>query len=54
MATCAACHGKLELEIEHEDGMRDDKTTEGSSASNINITTVPDDVELNCGCHFHW
>ncbi|MCJ1386455.1 hypothetical protein MMC17_009581 [Xylographa soralifera] len=54
MATCAACHGKLELEIEHEEETGDYEAMEGSSASNTNTTTVPDDVELNCGCHFHW
>jgi hypothetical protein len=25
-----------------------------SSAAGGNPTTVPDDLSLSCGCHFHW
>ncbi|MCJ1389796.1 hypothetical protein MMC18_002653 [Xylographa bjoerkii] len=52
MATCAACHGKLELEVDPEEGTEGYETTGSSSGSHT--ITVPDDVELNCGCHFHW
>ncbi|MCJ1397900.1 hypothetical protein MMC11_001096 [Xylographa trunciseda] len=48
MALCAGCHGRLEIEVDHED------ESESSSASNANTIIVPDDVELKCGCHFHW
>ncbi|MCJ1416200.1 hypothetical protein MMC32_002535 [Xylographa parallela] len=54
MATCATCHKKLELEITNEDATGGYETTEGPSGSITGTTIVPDDVELNCGCHFHW
>lgn len=40
MATCKTCEDPLVLEVE------DDDTGESQS--------VPDDLELPCGCHFHW
>ncbi|KAI0597328.1 hypothetical protein F4775DRAFT_593459 [Biscogniauxia sp. FL1348] len=41
-ATCKACRDPLVLEVEDEEGAND-----GSQS-------VPDDLELSCGCHFHW
>ncbi|ORY65248.1 uncharacterized protein BCR38DRAFT_342145 [Pseudomassariella vexata] len=41
MATCKACNEPLMLEVDDEDG-------------NGQQQTVPDDLELSCGDHFHW
>ncbi|KAF2244988.1 hypothetical protein BU26DRAFT_90501 [Trematosphaeria pertusa] len=55
MAACVACHKHLEVEIEPDE---DDDVQMGGSASGkapaAPPQTVPDDVHLNCGCHFHW
>jgi hypothetical protein len=40
---CANCKEPLLLEVEPDSDYEDDCAS-----------TVPDDVELNCGCHFHW
>ncbi|KAI1081328.1 hypothetical protein F5B20DRAFT_60870 [Whalleya microplaca] len=40
MATCKECEEPLVLEVEDEEG----NGTE----------SIPDDLELPCGCHFHW
>jgi len=50
MSNCSKCGDPLTLEIEADDNDRD----LGSSSSSNNVKTVPDDVELSCGCHFHW
>ncbi|OAA35030.1 Zinc finger, RING/FYVE/PHD-type [Metarhizium rileyi] len=41
MAVCKVCHEPLVLRL---DGDADPEEAE----------TVPDDLELGCGCHFHW
>ncbi len=41
MATCEVCRDPLAIEVDAEDS-----GDEGQ--------TVPDDLELTCGCHFHW
>ena len=41
MATCKLCQDPLAIEIDPEES-----GDEGQ--------TVPDDLELRCGCHFHW
>ncbi|KAH6652896.1 hypothetical protein BKA67DRAFT_303638 [Truncatella angustata] len=41
MATCKVCDEPLLLEIEDEEGGGE-------------VQSVPDDLELSCGCHFHW
>lgn len=48
MATCAHCNEPLVLSL--SDDENDDEDTQMSSAAH----TVPDDVHLSCGCHFHW
>ena len=50
MATCAECHKPLTLQIE----LDSDGPAEGSSSQGGYAQDVPDDVELSCGCHFHW
>ncbi|EAQ84616.1 hypothetical protein CHGG_08630 [Chaetomium globosum CBS 148.51] len=41
--TCKACHDPLSLTLDPEDSGAEDSEE-----------TVPDDVLLPCGCHFHW
>lgn len=41
MATCKVCDEPLVLEIEEEEGSGE-------------VQSIPDDLELPCGCHFHW
>ena len=54
MAVCATCQKPLTLDIhDQEDGEEDAEETEGSSSAQRS-ETVPDDVQLQCGCHFHW
>lgn len=38
MATCKACDEPLVFRLDDDDSCHD----------------VPDDLELRCGCHFHW
>lgn len=44
---CAACQEPLLVLVES------DSENEGSKNTAV-PESVPDDVELNCGCHFHW
>jgi len=48
--TCVTCTEPLVLDIDSDD---DNNDLEPESSS-TNARTVPDSVELNCGCHFHW
>ncbi|KAI0885520.1 uncharacterized protein GGS22DRAFT_161134 [Annulohypoxylon maeteangense] len=41
MAACKVCEQPLVLEVEDDDG-------------NDEQEFVPDDLEISCGCHFHW
>ncbi|KAI0540475.1 hypothetical protein GGR58DRAFT_131245 [Xylaria digitata] len=41
-STCKICEDPLVVEVEDEDG------------EDAGPQTVPDDLELSCGCHFHW
>lgn len=51
MTTCAKCNGPLEIEI----GLSDESDMDTNGPSQDQATeTVPDDVHLPCGCHFHW
>lgn len=44
---CTACSEPLLVEIEPDSDVEDSKASMAAES-------VPDDVELNCGCHFHW
>lgn len=44
---CAACQEPLLVLIESDSEEEDPK-------NNADSESVPDDVELKCGCHFHW
>lgn len=54
MVTCVACHRPLVLEIDESDEDEDVEMSGSSRAATSAKETVPDDVALNCGCHFHW
>jgi hypothetical protein len=56
MAECVSCHQPLVLEVDISDDEGDVEMGESSAAGASTSTpqTVPDDVHLNCGCHFHW
>jgi hypothetical protein len=45
--TCATCREPLLVEIEPDSDYEDSKT-------NAQSDNVLDDVELTCGCHYHW
>jgi ferredoxin len=44
---CSSCHEPLLLEIEPDSDNEDSKAP-------AQVESIPDDVELSCGCHFHW
>ena len=45
---CANCHESLLTQIEADSDVEDSKTSANE------LESVPDDVELSCGCHYHW
>ena len=49
---CVACEKPLTLTVEAYD--EDDVGQDVGSSSTTNVYTVPDSVEMQCGCHFHW
>ncbi len=51
MTTCASCGGPLVLEVEPDS---DEEGVQIGSSTHKEVDTVPDDVELACGDHFHW
>ncbi|KAF2195856.1 hypothetical protein K469DRAFT_545859 [Zopfia rhizophila CBS 207.26] len=55
MAACVACKRPLVLELEPDE--EEYVNIGGPSSGKAPATepeTVPDDLHLNCGCHFHW
>jgi hypothetical protein len=60
MSECVSCHQPLVIEIddssdeEGEDVEMGESSNAGASNAASTPDTVPDDVHLNCGCHFHW
>lgn len=57
MASCAACKEPLTVTVELDtgDGQNSGDEAMAASSGTAAVTeTVPDDVELPCGCHFHW
>ena len=43
---CASCQEPLSIEVEPDSDFEDSKAP-------AQIESVPDDVELSCGCHYH-
>lgn len=55
METCKACGTPLTVLIQHEDSEEHDGyLPNASSSASKQGVLVDDDVELKCGCHFHW
>ena len=57
MALCVACNKPLTLFIESAEEDEEMETMEGSASANTGSNTgsyVDDDLQLQCGCHFHW
>ena len=52
MAECVTCHKPLTLYIEPDD--IDEVELTGATVSADTGSHVDDDVQLQCGCHFHW
>ncbi|GAM85651.1 hypothetical protein ANO11243_036580 [Dothideomycetidae sp. 11243] len=50
-AACILCQDPLVLDV---DDTSDDEQPSSSSAALSDPKTIPDDVELSCGDHFHW
>ena len=53
MDKCVSCCQPLTLEIDSDDEA-EDAIPMGTRASEVARRTVPDSVELTCGCFFHW
>ncbi|TID22299.1 Conidiophore development protein [Venturia nashicola] len=52
---CVACELPLSLDIYDDEDEEDVEMGESSAGGpSIAANTVPDDVHLICGCHFHW
>ncbi|CVK90061.1 uncharacterized protein FMAN_16079 [Fusarium mangiferae] len=51
MALCKVCQETLVLRLDPEEDVDDEAGAAGPSTSD---SSVPDDLELPCGCHFHW
>lgn len=51
---CSKCQNPLTLEVDYSDDEDVSMGAASSSAAAQNVHTVPDDVALACGCHFHW
>ena len=49
MSQCATCGKHLTVEVDPEE---EDDEIDQAGASSENM--VPDSVELQCGCYFHW
>lgn len=49
--TCKSCHDPLILTLDPEE---EDDDVGAASGSSTQGQTVPDDLHLPCGCHFHW
>lgn len=60
--TCVACHDPLVMTVDPDSDSDSESGEAGpsssaqasSSSSAPQATTVPDDLRLPCGCHFHW
>ena len=52
MEICKACRHPLTVLVTSESP--NDEHLAGASSSTGYDYTVDDDVELQCGCHFHW
>ena len=44
---CSNCYEPLLIEVEPDSDVEETKAP-------AQVQSVPDDVELSCGCHYHW
>ena len=44
---CSGCNEALFIEVDLDSDVEDSKAP-------AKPETIPDDVELSCGCHYHW
>ena len=55
MSVCVACNNPLEVEIERDEDEEYDTGASSSKKAPVAAPeTYPDDVQMTCGCHFHW
>lgn len=54
MSVCIACQTPLIIEVDYSDSEDDVQMGGSSSVAQSTKQTVPDDVHLSCGCHYHW
>jgi hypothetical protein len=57
MSVCVTCKKPLDVEIEPDEEGEDVQMGASSSSGKAPAAapeTYPDDVHMNCGCHFHW
>lgn len=54
MSLCAKCQKPLTLDIDEDDYSDNEGDSSMQSSSTSSPQTVPDDVQLSCGDHFHW
>ncbi|KAL6710465.1 hypothetical protein ACN47E_008513 [Coniothyrium glycines] len=54
MSVCVSCNKPLEVEIEPEEDEYEQVGSSSGKGPAAAPETVPDDVHLTCGCHFHW
>ena len=52
MAACVVCHRPLTLYIEPDEENEDESMVGSANAKTGSY--LDDDVQLQCGCHFHW
>lgn len=52
MKICSTCQNPLTVLVNPGDGQ--DADVVDASSSTHHAYMVDDDVELQCGCHFHW
>ncbi|GAB7346620.1 hypothetical protein MBLNU459_g1758t1 [Dothideomycetes sp. NU459] len=53
MSLCAHCQKPLTLDVDFSDDDDNGASGAASSSAAAGPQTVPDDVALSCGCHFH-
>lgn len=44
---CVSCQQPLLVEVDSDSDIEESKR-------GLTPDTIPDDVEMECGCHFHW
>ncbi|KAJ9129653.1 hypothetical protein NKR19_g10255 [Coniochaeta hoffmannii] len=52
--SCASCHDPLVMSVEPDSDSESGQQPGPSSSAQASSETVPDDLHLPCGCHYHW